>query len=93
MADPVAPCPPSSYRVVADDGRERWSFRFEPGDRAAAAGAIEEAVAGGRLPREAGAALRRHVAWTALPGVLVEPKPVRVAGTTVTIFRDARPAS
>jgi len=25
--------------------------------------------------------------------VLVEPKPVRVAGTTVTIFRDARPAS
>jgi hypothetical protein len=93
MADPLATHGLSTYRVVADDGRQRWCFHFEADDRSEAVAAITTAVRVEGLPEQAGAAMRRHVAWTALPGVLVEPKPVRIAGTTVTIFRDALAAS
>lgn len=88
MADHLATAA-ATYRVLADDGTQRWSFRFEAADRAATARAIDAAVAGDGLHRDAAAAMRRHVAWTALPDVIIEPKPVRIAGTTVTILRDA----
>lgn len=72
-------------RITADDGSESWTIRCDAPGRAIVAADLDSAIRDGRMPEGVGQALRRQLAWTARPGVQIEPKPVIAGGLRISV--------
>ncbi|MFK7960787.1 MAG: hypothetical protein AB8G96_09705 [Phycisphaerales bacterium] len=79
----------NGLRIIADNGQESWTVRCGSEGRVATAAQMDASVLAGTMPAEVARVIRRQLAWTALPGVQIESKPILSGDLRISVHRES----